>query len=433
MKNRFYRTLAVLTCLVMALLALCAGGAAAEGKNTAFLGNPFPEFTATDTEGNTFTLSEALKDHEAVLINLWATWCGPCLREFPLLNEVYKKYSGRVAFIALSIDSRDTVEDIAEYRKENGVLLPMGRDEGEELYGYISATGVPDTVVVDRFGTAVFYHDCAFNSADEIERVLESFLGDGYTQTKVLDKIPRDASTQAFPVSAARALYPDSGDYRKVLFHMENIKDPVACWIVPDEAVIIRMEVAADDDVTMMMYGNTYPGNNCYVKDLLDAETGTYCFEQLMPLPEDEMEIVQISLYDAGDEAGEKDVNAYLVKDEGSVEKLAALLKSDEKLGAVTWEYAETDEKAENALQAYIIHVVDQDNNPVEGVAVNFCTDTACVPQESDENGTVTYTGAPNIYHIQIVDAPEGYSWDESYEMYTTREYGEWVLRVRKD
>jgi len=34
---------------------------------------------------------------------------------------------------------------------------------------------------------------------------------------------------------------------------------------------------------------------------------------------------------------------------------------------------------------------------------------------------------------VQIIEVPDGYSWDESYEMYTTREYGEWILRVRKD
>ena len=72
-------------------------------------------------------------------------------------------------------------------------------------------------------------------------------------------------------------------------------------------------------------------------------------------------------------------------------------------------------------------------NKPVPEVMVTFCTDSACIPNESDENGTVTFSGAPDGYHVQIVDAPDGYSWDESYDMYTTREYGEWVLRVRKD
>ncbi len=59
---------------------------------------------------------------------------------------------------------------------------------------------------------------------------------------------------------------------------------------------------------------------------------------------------------------------------------------------------------AENAAQAYIIHVVDRDNHPVEEVTVNFCTDTACTPSTSDENGTVTFTGAPDVYHVQIVE-----------------------------
>ncbi len=78
------------------------------------------------------------------------------------------------------------------------------------------------------------------------------------------------------------------------------------------------------------------------------------------------------------------------------------------------WEYAEeTTELSADGQKAYVIHVVDQDGNPVEEVTVNFCTDTACTPEE--------------------VDVPEGYSYDESFDMYTTAEYGEWVLRVKKD
>ena len=53
--------------------------------------------------------------------------------------------------------------------------------------------------------------------------------------------------------------------------------------------------------------------------------------------------------------------------------------------------------------------------------------------KESDEDGLITFTGAPDAYHVMIIDAPDGYSYDEDYEMYTAREYGEWILRVRKD
>ena len=45
----------------------------------------------------------------------------------------------------------------------------------------------------------------------------------------------------------------------------------------------------------------------------------------------------------------------------------------------------------------------------------------------------ISFAGEPYEYHVQIVEGPEGYSYDENFEMYTTAEYGEWVLRVKKD
>lgn len=109
--------------------------------------------------------------------------------------------------------------------------------------------------------------------------------------------------------------------------------------------------------------------------------------------------------------------------------------------GLPVWEAyrAEISENAGNGQaengdpQAYIIHVEDQDGLPVEEVMVNFCTDKACMPRESDADGLITFDGAPAVYHVQIVDAPEGYSYDEEFEMYTEAEYGEWILRVRRD
>ena len=431
MKKRFCRMLAVLICTAM--LALCAGTAAAEEKHAEFLGKPFPDFTVTDTEGNTLTLSGLLEGHDAVLINIWATWCPPCQREFPFLNEAYEKYGDRVAFVALSMEDGDTIEKIAEYRTKNGISFPMGRDEGGELYQhYTYADGVPATVIVDRFGNAAFYHDGTFRSAEDVERVLETFLGDGYQQSAVLERIPRDASTRAFPVSAARALYPDGGTYRKILFHTENLDHPIACWIVPDESVPMRIEIAADDDIAMMMCEESYSQKSMRVTDLLNPEAGAYTYEQAMPVQDGDLPFVRIELFNDDTFESEGADIVYLIKDESGIESVAENLKSDG-FGEVSWEYADADAPAENTLQAYTIHVVDQDNHPVEDVMVNFCTDRACIPKESDENGTITFTGEKGVYHVQIVDAPDGYSWDEEYEMYTPAEYSEWILRVRKD
>ena len=101
------------------------------------LGKPFPDFTVKDTRRNEFTLSEALKDHDAVLINFWKVYCDPCMREFPLLNEVYQQYKDRVAFIGLDFDPDDTLLDIAHIRIEKKLGFPMGKTAGTGLNEYL--------------------------------------------------------------------------------------------------------------------------------------------------------------------------------------------------------------------------------------------------------------------------------------------------------
>ena len=164
------------------LLTVCLVSASAEDAK--ILGQPFPDFTVTDTQGNTFTLSEALKDHEAALINIWATWCPPCEAEMPILNEVYEQYGDQAAFIALSYDADDTMEKIEAYRASHGISFPMGRDEGASLYQYLGRQGVPTTVIVDRFGNAAFLRVGSFFDTGEVRRVLEAFLGDGYSNLR---------------------------------------------------------------------------------------------------------------------------------------------------------------------------------------------------------------------------------------------------------
>ena len=395
-------------------------------------GKAVPGFTVTDSAGNPFTLSGALKDHEAVLINFWATWCGPCRKEFPFLNEAYEKYRDRVAFIALTPEKKDTQEKIEAYRRENGIAFPMARDEGAALYRHIAGVSVPDTVIVDRFGNTAFFHKGAFANAKEPERVLAAFLGDGYTETAVLTGIPQDTSTRSFPASAARAIYPDSGNFRKILIDTDASPNPITGYIVPDDPVRLRFEIAADDDVDKMQIADMLQEKFLAVADLLDPQRGIYLYDQPMPGPSGKEPYAYVSLFDRTLDDDEKEISVYLFRDEDSIRKTADVF-AGQGFTTFRWEYADTDGKAENGPQAYILHVADQSGRPVEGVSVNFCTDAACVPKESDEDGLITFTGAPDVYHVQIVDAPDGYGWDEDFEMYTTREYGEWVLRVRKD
>ena len=81
-------------------------------------------------DGNTFNLKEALNDHEAVMINLWATYCGPCIAEFPEINKVYEDLrlsKDEITFV----ESNPTESDIAAYidkKKNNDVEKKMDAD-----------------------------------------------------------------------------------------------------------------------------------------------------------------------------------------------------------------------------------------------------------------------------------------------------------------
>ena len=52
---------------------------------------------------------------------------------------------------------------------------------------------------------------------------------------------------------------------------------------------------------------------------------------------------------------------------------------------------------------------------------------------EGDANGVIVFNGDPDVYHLQIVMVPEGYSFDPDFELYTDRTYGDWVLYIHKD
>lgn len=415
---------------VLLALLLCIGTASAE--DAGLLGNPFPEFTVTDTEGNTFKLSEALNDHEAVLINFWATWCGPCGNEFPYLQSLYEKYGDRVAFIALSTDDDDTMEKIAAYRQERGITFPMGRDEGAVLYRQLNENGIPDTVIVDRFGNTAFIRCGAFINEAAAERTLAAFLGDDYNETKVLTDIPADTSTQAFPVYAQRAVHVENENAKKILMYADQDDEAMEVYIVPDSTAHLRLELAAGDEPGKIIYYDFLEGI-LVVQDLLDAQRGSFVYDQPLPDGSDGNHMTGGLLMTY--ELGTSDpalTECTIITGEEYIGELVQALEGTGYTN-VRWEFAENGIQAETALQAYTIHVTDQFNDPVPEVTVNFCTDTACVPRESDESGTVTFDGAPDVYHVQIVDVPDGYSYDEEFELYTTASYGEWALRVKKD
>ncbi len=91
-------------------------------------------------------------------------------------------------------------------------------------------------------------------------------------------------------------------------------------------------------------------------------------------------------------------------------------------------EYYLSDDYDGTPAVAFNVYVCDQDENPVPGVYVNFCTDSSCEPKASDENGAICFAGKPESYHLQILKAPEGYSFDANFEETCDGASDDWII-----
>lgn len=85
-----------------------------------------------------------------VLVNLWATWCGPCRREMPALEKLSKEQAGRLVVVA--IDQREDPAVVESYVKRFGVTFAVGIDETQTLGTDLHLIGLPSSFFVDRNG-----------------------------------------------------------------------------------------------------------------------------------------------------------------------------------------------------------------------------------------------------------------------------------------
>ncbi|MBQ4141635.1 MAG: TlpA family protein disulfide reductase [Clostridia bacterium] len=144
-------------------------------------GDIMHDFSVKTTDGETFTLSEALKTHKAVLINFWYINCSWCQEEFPYMNSVYQQYSDDIAIIALNPYESDTENAINTYKSANGLAFPMAKID-TALVGAFGIEAYPTSVMVDRYGMISVIEVGAIVSEAPFIAAFEHFKSDNYTQ-----------------------------------------------------------------------------------------------------------------------------------------------------------------------------------------------------------------------------------------------------------
>jgi thiol-disulfide isomerase/thioredoxin len=143
------------------------GDAAAAGKAAPL------HFTLKDMNGVDVKLANF--KGKVILLNFWATWCGPCKAEIPSLVELQNQYRDDLVVLGFSVD--DTVEKMkpyaAEYRINYPLLVGNGREDVQEAFGPLY--GIPVSVIIDRDGNIAKKHS-GIASKSQFEREIKALL-----------------------------------------------------------------------------------------------------------------------------------------------------------------------------------------------------------------------------------------------------------------
>jgi len=118
-------------------------------------GQVAPDFALKSSTGENLRLSEYRGN--VVMINFWATWCGPCRQEMPLLDELYTRYE-RVGFSLLGVNIDDDSRRAMQMIEDLGVSFPVLFDARKEVSELYEVEAMPVTVLIDREGNVRYVH-----------------------------------------------------------------------------------------------------------------------------------------------------------------------------------------------------------------------------------------------------------------------------------
>ena len=145
---------------LLALLA-CVSLAGATGST------PAPDFKLANRAGGEVTLA-GLRG-QVVMINFWASWCGPCRQEFPALDQIYAKYKP-MGFTLVGINVESEKADAERFLGTQKVSFPILFDPRNTVSGSYGVKAMPTTVLIDRQGRVRWQH-MAYKPGDEAKYI----------------------------------------------------------------------------------------------------------------------------------------------------------------------------------------------------------------------------------------------------------------------
>lgn len=137
---------------VLLSLGLMVGAATTQAKE---MNEPAPDFTLKSRSGENLRLEDFRG--QVVMLNFWASWCGPCRQEMPLMDDIYEQYKD-LGFTVLAVNVDENREEAHRFLDKVPVSYPILYDPESRVSEQYNVQAMPTTVMIDRNGQARFLH-----------------------------------------------------------------------------------------------------------------------------------------------------------------------------------------------------------------------------------------------------------------------------------
>ncbi|MEJ2544112.1 MAG: TlpA disulfide reductase family protein [Calditrichaceae bacterium] len=148
-------------------------------NSTSWSGQNVHNFRLQDID-NKWQQYEQLKGEKLTVLDFWATWCSPCVKAFPKLNEMYRKYQNKgVQFLGINIDSQKNNAKIKPFVKAYKIPYPILKDPNSQLASRLNVKNIPTLLIINSENEVVYRHQgYRFGDEEIIEEEILKILGE---------------------------------------------------------------------------------------------------------------------------------------------------------------------------------------------------------------------------------------------------------------
>lgn len=166
--NKVGRLLILLLLVLTVLVSGCEGESTGSG-----VGDRAPDFELKDLSGKVVSLSDLRGS--PVMLNFWATWCGPCRSEMQYLENIYETWSEK-GLVFFTINCGESIMSVKDYLESQSLSLPVLMDSLRTVMYRYDVSGIPTTFFIDKNGIIQDMNVGAFPSEESIEEYLNDLI-----------------------------------------------------------------------------------------------------------------------------------------------------------------------------------------------------------------------------------------------------------------